>query len=393
MNKWPMVALGEVMAQRRESVDPSKHPDEVFDLYSIPAFDTRRPDKLHGSEIGSSKQLVQTGDVLLSRIVPHIRRSWTVGPSDGARLIASGEWIVFRSSRVEPKWLSYMLTGDEFHGKFMQTVAGVGGSLLRARPTQVANIPIPLPPLPEQRRIAVILDRADDLRTKRQRAEGRMDELAAELFDASFSHYLRAEDQSSTTLGSLTQVQGGLQVSGKTRSRYPLRVHYLRVANVMRGRLDLREIKTIEATAAEVERTRLRYGGLLVVEGHGNPAEIGRVAMWVDSSDYNVLHQNHLIRVRCDRARLSPVFAMYYLNSPIGRQHLLRSAKTTSGLNTISARQVKEEPVPIPPLDDQLLFESRLDALGRIRMMLDRSGSTLDALFASLQTRAFAGDL
>ena len=92
-----MVAAGDVMADRLGSVDPSKYLDEEFDLYSIPAFDAGASELVLGKDIGSAKQIVQPGDVMLSKIVPHIRRTWVVGPNRGRRMIASGEWIVFRS--------------------------------------------------------------------------------------------------------------------------------------------------------------------------------------------------------------------------------------------------------------------------------------------------------
>lgn len=180
------IALGEIMATRSGSVDPSKFSLETFDLYSIPAFDRGEPETAIGADIGSAKQIVEPGDVLLSKIVPHIRRAWVVGSDRGRRLIASGEWIVFRSARLHSPYLRHVLIGDPFHAQFMRTVSGVGGSLLRARPSHVANIRVPLPPLPEQRRIAEILDKADALRAKRRAALGHVDTLAQSLFREMF---------------------------------------------------------------------------------------------------------------------------------------------------------------------------------------------------------------
>jgi type I restriction enzyme S subunit len=157
------------MLSRTEHVDPSRFTHELFALYSVPAFDSRAPEILQGSAIGSAKQVVEPDDILLCRIVPHIRRAWIVGPNEGHRILASGEWIVFRNKAVCPSYLRHLLVSDRFHLKFMATVAGVGGSLLRARPTHVAQIEIPLPPLAEQRRIAHILDAAHALRDKRRR--------------------------------------------------------------------------------------------------------------------------------------------------------------------------------------------------------------------------------
>ena len=176
------VGLDEVIAKRNGSVDPAKFPGEVFELLSIPAFDAGKPELTVGAEIGSTKQVVQEGDVLLSKIVPHIRRAWVVKPTTNHRLIASGEWIVFRDSRFDPRYLRHLLTADGFHRQFMQTVSGIGGSLLRARPAEVAKIKVPLPPKKEQQRIAAILDKADSLRLKRKEAISLADEFLRAVF-------------------------------------------------------------------------------------------------------------------------------------------------------------------------------------------------------------------
>jgi type I restriction enzyme S subunit len=177
-----IIGLDEVIAKRSGSVDPAKFPSEIFELLSIPAFDSGRPEIKVGAEIGSTKQIVEEGDVLLSKIVPHIRRAWVVKPTTKHRLIASGEWIVFRDSRFDPSYLRHLLIADGFHRQFMQTVSGIGGSLLRARPAEVAKIKVPLPPLKEQQRIAAILDKADSLCRKRQTALRLADQLLRAVF-------------------------------------------------------------------------------------------------------------------------------------------------------------------------------------------------------------------
>ena len=84
------------MAERVISLDPSRLPDETFGLWSIPAFDAGKPDIVCGSQIGSSRRMVEQNDLLLSRILPHIRRAWVLRDKQSLRQIASGEWIVFR---------------------------------------------------------------------------------------------------------------------------------------------------------------------------------------------------------------------------------------------------------------------------------------------------------
>lgn len=170
---WTELRLGEIAA-RTSNVDPSKSPAEIFELYSVPSFSQQQPEVAQGTEIKSAKQSVQPCDVLLCKIVPHINRVWVVGDRTDKRQIASGEWIVFRDHGCDPHYLRYCLTERSFRGKFMQTVSGVGGSLMRARPSQVAEIEVPLAPLPEQRRIVA---KIDSLIGKSKRARDHLDHI------------------------------------------------------------------------------------------------------------------------------------------------------------------------------------------------------------------------
>lgn len=157
-NGWAQVELGFFMKTGTGSVNPSKHKDEVFELYSIPFYDSGKPEIVKGEKIGSSKKVLSENDVLLSRIVPHIQRSWIVGPYQGYRQIGSGEWIIFDGTSINPKYLRYFLLSYNFHMKFMTTISGVGGSLTRANPNLTAKFSILIPPLKEQNRIVEKLD-------------------------------------------------------------------------------------------------------------------------------------------------------------------------------------------------------------------------------------------
>lgn len=182
-----MIEAGELMARRNGSINPANFPEEEFELHSIPAYDSGAPEVVLGKNIGSSKQILQPNDVMISKIVPHIRRASVVGPSSGRRQIGSGEWIVFRSERVVPSYLRHLLLSDEFNAKFMGTVSGVGGSLLRARPAEVAKIRLPIPALSAQLRIAKMLDKIVDTQKKHQLAISALNDLLQGLQQRAFS--------------------------------------------------------------------------------------------------------------------------------------------------------------------------------------------------------------
>ena len=256
----------------------------------------------------------------------------------------------------------------------------------------LASVQIPLPPLAEQKRIAAILDAADALRARRREALAQLDTLLQSTFLDMFGDPVtNPMGWEVTTVNRIGSIQGGLQVTLKRRS-LPIERPYLRVANVFRGFLELDELKTIRLTEAEERRTSLEYEDILIVEGHGNKEEIGRCARW-DGSIVQCVHQNHLIRLRCDRSKTSPLYVENYINSPGGRRSLTGTSRTTSGLNTISVSKVRDSEIQLPPLDLQHRFAAIVESIEEQKARQRAHLAELDTLFASLQSRAFRGDL
>lgn len=152
---WASIGLDTFLRGRGETVNPSAHPDDRFVLYSVPAHATGKPEICFGRSIGSAKQAIASGTVLLCKINPRINRVWTVADHGaGARLIASTEWIAFpRNRAILPDYLRLFLTREAVRSHLAANVSGVGGSLMRVNSAVMATIQVPLAPLPEQVRI------------------------------------------------------------------------------------------------------------------------------------------------------------------------------------------------------------------------------------------------
>ncbi len=288
------------------------------------------------------------------------------------------------------RFFRHWLDTVEFRSQVSKLVTGT--SQQNFGPTHLKNIRISMPSVDEQQRLAEVLDRAEALRTKRRAALAQLDALVQSIFlDLFGDPATNSKKWPMSTVGELANVQGGLQVS-HARSKLPVQVPYLRVGNVYRNVLDLREVKLMHVTQAEAERTKLAKDDLLIVEGHGNPDEIGRSCLW-DGSIEPCVHQNHLIRARFAAERVDPLYGSYFLNSQGGRKHLLKAGRTTTGLNTISVADVRETPIAVPPSDLQRDFARRIAAVEKLKSTMRTSLAELDALFASLQHRAFRGEL
>lgn len=389
--KWNLISLGDIAVRRGGSVDPKKYASEVFELYSIPAFDAGAPEIVTGSAIGSSKKAVQPNDVMISRIVPHIRRACVVGSSNGHRQIASSEWIIFRDERIWPSYLRWVLVGDVFHSAFMRTVSGVGGSLLRARSAEVFKIQVPLPPLAEQKRIAEILDAADALRTKRREALAKLDTLVQSTFLDMFGDPIsNPMEWEAATLSEVTdeiyryptyfgivyedegipEIRGGLIGKGGKIDTNPSELRFIS-----------------QATSDKFPRTQLALGDL-VMSVRGTIGKIGIVPAELANANMTA----NLIRISPARSIIDPIFLLHVALGPYFINKLSEASSSTT-IKTIKALDLKAIPIPLPPLKLQRRFAAIVESIEDHKDRQRAHLTELDTLFASLQSRAFRGDL
>ena len=155
---WIGALFNEINCFSSRTLNPSQFGDEIFELFSVPNFPSRKPEIVRGEEIGSTKQIVKPDDVLVCKINPRINRVWQVAPKQTYRQIASSEWIVMRSPELHASYLAHYFSSPEFRELICNEVSGVGGSLTRAQPKRVATFPVKIAPLNEQKRIADKLD-------------------------------------------------------------------------------------------------------------------------------------------------------------------------------------------------------------------------------------------
>lgn len=178
-----------------------------------------------------------------------------------------------------------------------------------------------------------------------------------------------------TNLGNVAAVSYGIQKCPANRpGQYPR--PYLRVANVQRGELDLREVKYIDVPDKEFASLRLETGDLVVCEG--NSADlVGRPAIWRGEIP-DCVHQNHILKVRVDRSKAMPEYLLEYMSSAPARNHFRARAKFTTNLASINSNDLRELSLPLPPLSVQQDMIKFMQA----------SRAEIAALKADAQTRA-----
>ena len=111
------LALRDIAEIVGSPIRPANFPDEMFALYSIPAYSSGEPETLLGRAIGSNKTLVCGRCVLISKLNPRIPRVWFVDQPNEYRRICSTEFIPFKVrdiSKTDPEWLSCVLLSPQF---------------------------------------------------------------------------------------------------------------------------------------------------------------------------------------------------------------------------------------------------------------------------------------
>lgn len=384
---WTTVPASALMVKRGGSINPSKHPEEVFDLLSIPAFDKGEVEVLLGSQIGSSKICVEPNDVLLSKIIPHIRRCWVVPPGGTNRQIGSGEWITFRDDRFNPDFLRHFLTSDRFHKQFMNTVAGVGGSLVRARPAFVEKIEVPLPPIEEQKRIATILDKADNLRRKRQQTIQLADEFLRAVFLDMFGDPVN--NPKGWDIVSIEEVCTDIvDCINKTAKTVDYKTDYkmIRTTNVRNYKINIEDVRYAEQDVYDKWVSRLKpERGDIIYTREAPAGEAGII-----NFDDKVFLGQRTMQFRPDYERVNSTYLLYEM---MGSGLKVQLAKMSSGstVKHLSVPECKEFKVRIPPLRE-------MDKFDAIRKKIDGIVSGFVAaeslpLFQAISQKAFSGDL
>ena len=290
--------------------------------------------------------------------------------------------LVPRFDLVSPDFLFWWLKTQEKH---IQS-KGRGATFKEVSKKIVEDLQISLPPLAEQKRLAGILDAADALRAKRREALAELDTLLQSTFLDMFG------DPVTNPMGWEVVTVGdeiGFLTSGSRGwAKYYAKDGdtFIRIQNLKDGQLDLGDIAFVNAPeSAEARRTKVEPGDVLL----SITADLGRTAV-VPGGIAKAHINQHLAILRF--TSLNPVFVSYQLASKGGQAQFdrLNREGVKAGLNFNDVKSIR---LTNPPLDLQHRFAAIVESVEQQKASQRAHLDELDTLFASLQSRAFRGDL
>lgn len=330
------------------------------------------------------------GDVLLAKITPCFENGKiALAQLKTAYGFGSTEYHVIRadSEHLDARYLVHFLRRDEIRVDGARNMTGSAGQR-RVPKHYLESLSVPLLPLPEQRRIAAILDQADALRDKRREALAQLDRLTQSIFIEMFGDpATNPKSWRIRKIGDLLESASyGTSEKSEAFGDFPV----LRMNNITRtGEVDLTNLKYMDLEASKFDRYLLKTGDVLF--NRTNSAElVGKSAIFRYAE--RMAYAGYLVRLRTNDEN-DPEYLAGFLNTLYAKKMLRGMCKSIIGMANINAKEVQSMKIAQPPTALQRDYGLRIKQVVLQKVVHNASLAEFDNLFASLQHRAFAGKL
>ena len=405
--EWRVVRLGEVLyevprAHRQvKIVDNELYTRIATKLYG---YGIAAKELVRGSQIASKEMYrTQPGDFLFSKI--NIKKgAFGVVPPHLTNAVVTQEHPILRpkDDMLHVNYLDYYLKQPHTWERFKVHAKGFSGKE-RVKVREFLSVPIPLPPLPEQRAIAHVLRTVQRAKEATEGVIAALKELKKSLMQHLFTYgpapvgAKNFSPQRETELGPLPKewrvvrlgeifdiLQGKSLSARQNKGERPR--PFLRTSNVYWGYLDLSKLDVMDFTEEEEQKFALQHGDLLVCEG----GDVGRTAMW-EGQIQGVYYQNHLHRLRARDNNVKPAFVMYWLQTAFTLLNLYAGSSNKTTIPNLSQGRLAVFPIPLPPLSEQREIARILQAVDAKIVAEQARRAALEELFKTLLQELMSG--
>jgi type I restriction enzyme S subunit len=402
---WALAHVGDVLTsiEAGKSLDGLKRPAEIGEVgvlkLSAVSYGEFRPTENKALPADSDLDgvaRVQDGDLLISRAnTTELVGAVALVSGDYPNLILSDKTLrLVPNERIDSRYLLRALRTREARHHIESRATGTSGSMRNITQQTIAAIQFPLPPLAEQRRIATILDHAEALRAKRREVIRLHDDLIESLFFDVFGDATHERDrwerkQLVRLCADPDDIRCGPFGTQLAKSEYKHEgIPLWGIRNVNVGfRLPTAEFLD-ENTARRLIQYSLEAGDIVMTR----KGTVGNCAIYPTNFPIGIMHSD-LLRLRIDHRLCNPAFLIQqlHLSRDVERQlELISGGAIMPGINVTKLKLLE---VFVPPIDVQDEFARQVAAIDRLKAAHQASLAKLDELFASLQHRAFRGEL
>jgi type I restriction enzyme S subunit len=278
------------------------------------------------------------------------------------------------------------------HSEIALAAMGTGTTFAAITGKQLLSFPMPVPPLPEQRRIVAAIEehfsRLDAADASLKSAQVRRGALSKRLVDTAW--------EMGFPTAPLRSLLAEPLANGRSVTTDPNGFPVLRLTALRNRRIDLSQRKLGAWTAAEASKFLVRRGDFLISRGNGTLSLVGRGGLVVCEAD-PVAYPDTLIRVRPARELCLPEYLALAWDSGPVRRKLESLARTTAGIYKVNQKMLASVELPLPSLDEQAIFVDAVSRQLETAHLQDQTLARCSARSASLRrsilAAAFSGQL
>ena len=289
---------------------------------------------------------------------------------------------------IDPYYFGHYFKTASYRRLVSQLASGLNINNLKKE--HLDNLQIPIPPLAEQKRIAGILDAADALRAKRREALAQLDTLLQstflDMFGDPVTNPMRWTKVRSSELFLLPPKIGTIAPAA---GRGYLVV---RVGEVGESRIAFEQCGRVEIPEKDLAKFRLEQGDTVIARAIGSKNQLGKASFFAGFDETTVI-DSHVMRLRPNPIKCDGLWLYSLISSDRGKVLLQRAGGPTAVQFNINAKQASSLQIALPPLNLQHRFAAIVETVEQQRASQRAHLAELDNLFASLQSRAFRGDL
>lgn len=391
MKGWARAALGDVATIERSSIQPKEiESGTVYvgleNIESDGTFLDPRP--VITGDLASSKFRFSRRHLLYGKLRPYLAK---IALPDFDGVCSTDILPILVGPSIERRYLYQFLRQPQMVRYAASRAVGV--NLPRLSPSLLAQFEIPLPPLEEQRRIAEVLDRAEELRAKRRAALAQLDTLTQSIFLDLFGDPItNPRKWKRVAMPDVVVGKYGIKAGpfGSSLRKADYTTHGHRVygqEQVIAGRFDIGDYYIGERKYQQLKSCAVSEGDLLV----SMVGSFGKVLVVPPGIEPGIINPR-LIKITPNHDLVTSNFlaALLTLSSTQAELERLAHGGTMGILNAGLLKQLK---VILPPVQLQYDFADRIAAVDKLKTSHRASLAELDAVFASLQHRAFQGEL
>ncbi|WP_338575090.1 restriction endonuclease subunit S [Pseudomonas canadensis] len=292
---------------------------------------------------------------------------------------------------------------------FLKTITGAllekskGVAVANVSPDDIHSLPLNIPPLAEQTRIAAKLDellaQVDTLKARIDGIPVLLNRFRQSVLAAAVSGRLTRESYDSLS-GTYALEPLGMLVAEPLRNGKSVKdgigQRVLRLSALKKNSIDYFESKAGNWAGINFEQYIVKNDDFLISRGNGTKAFVGRGGLARNVTD-NIAYPDTMIRVRPNTQKLLPKYLATVWNSQLVRRQIESTARTTAGIWKISQGDLEVVKIPLPSLVEQSEIVRSVEQLfayaDQLEIKIASAKSRIDHLTQSILTKAFRGEL